>query len=80
MQYYSYMLQIRDLSKTTVNNFGRLFQQYVVDMYAKVEATRLAYLNSKSGQKKIRSEMYKTVHDAFKNCKSDLSNIGIINV
>ena len=76
MQYYSYTIQIRDLAKITVNNFGRLFQQYCVDMYAKIEQERLNYIRSPEGQKSIRAEMYKNVQDAYLNNISDLSNIG----
>ena len=76
MQYYSYVLQIRDLIAITVNNFGRLFQQYAVDMYTKIESSRLSYFKSENGQKKIRAEMYKNIQDAFNSCRSDLSNIG----
>jgi hypothetical protein len=76
MQYYSYVLQIRDLKSITINNFGRLFQQYAVDMYKKIESSRLSYISTEKGQIKIRSEMYKNVQDAFNSCKSDLSNLG----
>ena len=76
MQYYSYYLQIRDLDKITINNYGRLFQQYVTDMWCKIEMQRLSFFNSENGQKKIRAECYQTVHDAFMSDKSDLSNIG----
>ena len=46
MQYYSYVLKIRDLHSITFNNYGRLFQEYAVDMFTKVEVTLLRYLNS----------------------------------
>jgi hypothetical protein len=67
MQYYSYYLQIRDLNKITVNNFGRLFQQYVVDMYAKIELERLMFFKSSDGQKKIRAELYSGLQDINPN-------------
>ena len=79
MQYYSYALQIRDLKKITVNNFGRLFQQYCVDMYAKIEQERLNYIRSETGQNKIRAEMYKNVQDYIYenvNDKNDFSCFG----
>ena len=37
MQFNSYYLQIRDLDKITMNNYGRLFQQYAVDQWCKIE-------------------------------------------
>ena len=79
MQYYSYALQIRDLKKITVNNFGRLFQQYCVDMYAKIEQERLNYIRSETGQNKIRAEIYKNVKDYIYenvNDKNDFSCFG----
>jgi len=42
MQFYSYRLQIRDGG--WLHNAGRLYQQYVVDQYAKIEQNRLNYL------------------------------------
>ena len=77
MQFNSYYLQIRDLDKITINNYGRLFQQYAVDQWCKIEMQRLSVFNSEKGQKAIRTEfVYKNVYDAFKNDKSDMSNIG----
>jgi len=76
MQFYSYYLQIRNLDKITINNYGRLFQQYAVDQWCKIEMQRLSFFNSEKGQKAIRANMYKNVYDAFKNDKSDMSNIG----
>jgi len=35
MQFYSYRLQIRD--GDWLQNAGRLYQQYIVDQYAKIE-------------------------------------------
>jgi hypothetical protein len=70
------MLQIRDLTKISINIFGRLFQQNAVDMYTKIEVQRLGFIKSKKGQKSIRAEMYKIVQDAINNCRKDLSNIG----
>ena len=45
LQYYRYMLMIHaGETFNTLHQMGRLFQQYVVDMYAKVESMRLMYL------------------------------------
>ena len=35
---------------------GRLFQQYVVDMYAKIESSRLQYLRFNQGQLHVSSD------------------------
>ena len=44
MQFYSYYLQIRDLKKVQINHCGRLFQEYVVDMYSKISLQRLLFI------------------------------------
>ena len=65
MQFYSYYLQIRDLKKVQINHCGRLFQEYVVDMYSKIELQRLLFI--KYNQKKLRSELYGNLQDFAKN-------------
>lgn len=52
-EYYSYKLQIRLSDKSVSLHSGRLFQQYVVDMYVKIETSRLDYF--RSNQKQIRA-------------------------
>jgi hypothetical protein len=47
-----------------------------VYQWCKVEMQRFSFFNSEKGQKAIRADMYKNVYDAFKNDKSDMSNIG----
>ena len=45
MQYYKYRLMPQSGETfNTIHRLGRLFQQYVVDMYAKIEFSRLQYL------------------------------------
>ena len=41
----------------------RLFQQYAVDMYIKVESTRLDYI--RHHQKELRADLYKGVVDSI---------------
>ena len=41
---------------------GRLFQQYVVDMYAKIESSRLQYLRFNQGQ--LHADLYQGLADA----------------
>ena len=43
MEYYSYLLSIR-ASFNPILNAEKLFQQYVVDVYVKVEANRLNFI------------------------------------
>ena len=73
MQYYSYYLQIRDLKTIQINQFGRLFQEYVVDMYSKIELQRLLFI--KYNQKKLRSELYGNLQD-FAKKNVNLNAIG----
>ena len=63
MEYYSYRLQFRDNNYSILHRSGRIFQQYVVDMYAKIEQSRLNYL--KNNQHEIRAELYKGIQDIY---------------
>ncbi|CAB5176430.1 unnamed protein product [Rhizophagus irregularis] len=70
MQFYSYRLQIRD--GDWIQNAGRLYQQYIVDQYAKIEQNRLNYL--KHNQATLRTDLYNGVMDAIH--ANDNSNVG----
>lgn len=65
MQYYSYVIQIRDLKKITINSCGTLFQEYVTDQYSKIELQRLLFV--KNNQKHLRSELYGDLQDLATN-------------
>ena len=54
MQFYSYKLKIR--SEDWIQHAGRLYQQYIVDQYAKIEQNRLNYL--RLNQSSLHTEMY----------------------
>ena len=68
MQFYSYRLQIRD--GDWIQYAGRLYQQYIVDQYAKIEQERLNYL--RMNQSTLRAEMYQGAVDAVN--VGDISN------
>ena len=54
---------------------GRLYHEYIVVNYAKIESGRLNSLNS--NQKLIRSELYKGVHEAIRaDSNATTSDIG----
>ena len=74
-QYYSYYLQFRDLNKITINNFGRLFQDYVTNMYSKIEMQRLHYFRSETGQKNIRAELYQGLDDLLNSNNPNKSKL-----
>ncbi|GBC16016.2 uncharacterized protein LOC112524872 [Rhizophagus irregularis DAOM 181602=DAOM 197198] len=61
MQYYSYRLQIKN--GDWLQRAGRLYQQYIVDQYAKIEQNRLNYL--KFNQSSLRTELYNGAVDAI---------------
>ncbi|XP_022881047.1 uncharacterized protein LOC111398365 [Olea europaea var. sylvestris] len=73
-EYYSYKLQIRPSGKSELLHTGRLFQQYVVDMYVKIETTRLDYF--RSNQKQICAELYQGIVDSVQNGETRGSKIG----
>ena len=61
-EYYCYKLQIRVFIRSILLHSGRLFQQYVVDMYIKIETARLDYFRNK--QDEIRVEAYQGIIDS----------------
>ncbi|KAL5543450.1 hypothetical protein UlMin_007234 [Ulmus minor] len=63
-EYYCYKLQIRSIYKSILLLSGRLLQQYVFDIYVKLETQRLDYLQN--NQAKIRAELYQGIIDIGK--------------
>ena len=49
-------------TSNTIHRLGRLFQQYVVDIYAKIEFSRLQYL--RSNQSQLYADLYQSLADA----------------
>jgi hypothetical protein len=64
--FYRYLLHRRS-DFSLLHRSGRLFQQWCVDMWAKVEQQNLRYLKGPEGQRKIRSECYSGLQDAIVN-------------
>ena len=58
--YYRYRLNIRE-EFSPIHHGGRLFQQYCVDAYTKVESNRLRWFNS--NQTQIRRDSYTGLMD-----------------
>ncbi|CAG8717713.1 12785_t:CDS:2, partial [Dentiscutata heterogama] len=52
----------------------KLFQQYIVDNYVKIESARINYL--RFSQNKIRSELYQGLQDSFQAGISNASQVG----
>jgi hypothetical protein len=71
-EYYSARLMRTDDSH--FHYFGRLYQQYIVDQYLKIEASKLRYI--KHNQAKLRVELYKGLVDAFNKSDANLEETG----
>ena len=66
-QYYAYHMMLRheNLHTNPLHLGGRLFQQYLVDMWSKVESNRLNYIAR--NQQQMRSDKYRSIQDAVAN-------------
>lgn len=64
-EFYAYRIMIRKDEYNHILNCRQLFQQFVVDMYAKIEAERLMFI--RYNQKKLRTDEYIHLRDAMKN-------------
>lgn len=77
MNYYAYRLMIRQNEENHLLQYRRLFQQFVVDMYVKIETERLNYI--RFNQSKLRSEEYIHMRDAIRT-EGDVNNIGRMTI
>ncbi|XP_065673376.1 uncharacterized protein LOC136090533 [Hydra vulgaris] len=67
-QYYNYKLSVRQFFSSLV--YGKkLFQQYAVDAYVKIEGQRLGFI--RSNQNKQRSEQYDVLHERVNNLENN---------
>lgn len=71
-QYYRYYLHPRAGQTTVPFRFYRLFQQYVVDVWAICDQARLAFI--RENQRTIRAELYSGVADALLQRNPDNSD------
>ena len=63
LQYYKYhLIPWGDTTFDVVHRMGRLFQQYIVDMYTKIECDRLQY--TRHNQARLHAELYQGLPDA----------------
>lgn len=77
MNYYAYRFMLRNCEENHILKCRRLFHQYAVDMYAKIETERLNYI--RFNQQKLRSEEYIHLRDAI-NSDGNLNDIGRITI
>ena len=73
MEYYSYRLMVRS-AVSYLHLCGRLYHQYLADMYAKVEQLRLNYI--KCNQQKIRVNLYSGLADAISSGDNNPGEFG----
>ncbi|XP_020275831.1 uncharacterized protein LOC109850265 [Asparagus officinalis] len=74
-EYYCYKVKIRDTRQSTVlTSAGRLFHQYAVDMYIKLETTRLDYFRKK--QSEIRAELFQGIVDSVAAGEAKACQVG----
>ncbi|XP_073042800.1 uncharacterized protein [Primulina eburnea] len=72
-EYYCYKLQIREHDKSFLLHIGRLLQQYVVDMYIKIETSRLEFFRTTDIQNRLRNEVYRGLLDSItQGCQTGL--------
>jgi hypothetical protein len=64
-EYYCYKLQIRPNEFKIVFYGGRLFQQWPIDIYVKVESMRFDWYSLPKHQKIIRAELYHGIVDTL---------------
>ena len=78
MEWYKYRLMFRgsddDPDRNDLHRFGKLFQQYIFDMYAKVESNRLNYIRNNQGY--LRTDLYRGVVDALYLSDNTLESVG----
>ncbi|XP_026467790.1 uncharacterized protein LOC113371378 [Ctenocephalides felis] len=77
MNFYSYRLMIRDGEINHILMCQRLFQQFAVDMYVKIETERLTYI--RLNQQHLRSEEYIHLRDAI-IADGNANNVGKMTI
>ena len=76
MQYYKYRIMPQaGETFNVIHRMGRLFQQYIVDMYAKIELERLNYI--RNHQTHLQAEVYQGLADAVQNSDSQVDGAHI---
>lgn len=73
-EYYCYRLQIRPKEASILLHSGRLLQQFCIDMYVKVETSRLQFF--RNNQSQIRADYYQGIVDSVSAGENRGSKIG----
>ena len=77
MNFYAYRMMIPQDADNHLQRYRRLFQQYSVDMYVKVETQHLNFIRFK--QSKLRSEEYIYLRDVIAT-EGDATNVGRLTI
>ncbi|KAL8265685.1 hypothetical protein R6Q59_003029, partial [Mikania micrantha] len=72
-EYYCYKFQIRSLENVVLFG-GRLLQQFVVDIYMKLETSRLQFCEQ--NQAKIRADLYQGIVDCVNAGEVNANRVG----
>ncbi|KAL3834092.1 hypothetical protein ACJIZ3_008828 [Penstemon smallii] len=64
-EYSCYQAQIRDGDNSYLLHAGRLGQEFIIDMYIKLETSRLDYYRSEQLQTEIRTESFQGIVDSL---------------
>ena len=72
--YYCYRLQTRPAIFNPILHGGRLFQQFAVDMYIKIEGCRLNWI--RDHQPDIRADLYKGIVDSITTGETQANAVG----
>uniref|UniRef100_A0A453DD09 ATP-dependent DNA helicase n=2 Tax=Aegilops tauschii subsp. strangulata TaxID=200361 RepID=A0A453DD09_AEGTS len=75
-EYYCFKLQVRKKLFNIILFGGRLFQQWAVDMYIKIETMRLDWYSKPENQKVIRADLYRGLVDTIVAGESRGDRIG----
>ncbi|PAA80832.1 hypothetical protein BOX15_Mlig019542g1 [Macrostomum lignano] len=78
MKFYAFMIQVRPGQFNSLLHGRRLFQQYLVDMAAKLESERLNYI--RQHQKDLMSERLRGLRDALHADDGDPRDIDLTGV
>ncbi|KAK1387754.1 hypothetical protein POM88_015932 [Heracleum sosnowskyi] len=73
-EYYSYKFQFRTDEAITPCLGGRLYQQYIFDVFSTIEQARLWWF--RTNQSTLRSELYTNIQQSLIEGTSDTSNLG----
>ena len=66
-EYYCFKLQVRKKLFNIILFGSRLFQQWAVDMYIKIETMRLDWYSKPENQKVIQADMYQVTCLCYSN-------------